>query len=96
MDELITFIISSLTGLVSFFVGHKRAKRETESLYLKNIEDSISIYQIIIKDLKDEVQGMMVKIDKLESKIDVLVSENKKLEKMVKEHQDAHSATKPV
>jgi hypothetical protein len=96
MDELITFIISSLTGVVSFFVGHKRAKRETESIYLKNIADSISIYQIIIKDLKDEVQGMMVKIDQLELKIDVLVSENKKLEKMVKEYQNANPTTKSV
>jgi peptidoglycan hydrolase CwlO-like protein len=96
MDELLTFVISSVTGLVSFFVGQKRARRETESVYLKNIEHSISIYQTIIKDLKAEMEGMMEKIDKLESKVDELVKENKKLEKIVKEYQNANTDTKSV
>lgn len=96
MDELITLIISSVTGVVSFLIGHKRAKSETEGIYLKNIQDSIVIYQIIIKDLKEEMTGMMTKIDQLESKIDDLCKENKKLEIMVKKYQSANTNTEPV
>jgi peptidoglycan hydrolase CwlO-like protein len=93
MEIFNTVLVSSITGIVSFFVGQRRAQKETEGIYLKNIEHSISIYQTIIADLRGEMEGMMKKIDKLESKIDDLVKENRKLEKIVKDYQNANTNT---
>lgn len=82
----LTFVISTITGLITFFFGLKRGKREVEGIALQNIEKSLEIYQHIIDDLNDRVMKLMDKVDDLETKIDELKKENSVLKDMLKKH----------
>jgi peptidoglycan hydrolase CwlO-like protein len=80
---LMSIISSSITGVITYFVGLNRAKKETDNLTLSNIEKSISIYQTIVDDLKKEIMTLNSKVKDLEEKIDDLMSENHNLKKML-------------
>lgn len=87
MEQLgLTFVISSITGLITFFFGLKRGKREVEGIALQNIEKSLEIYQNIINDLNVRVMALMGKVDHLETKIDELKKENSVLREMLKKY----------
>jgi len=87
MDQnLITFLISSITGVFTYFVGHNRAKKEVDSIALTNLEKSIEIYNTIIQDLKSQITELLVKVDSLEKKVDDLKKENYELKRMLSEH----------
>lgn len=84
MEEyLMTILSSSLTGIITYFVGLKRAKKENDNLTLTNIEKSITIYQTIVNDLKQEITKLNSKVKDLEEKIDDLMTENHELKKML-------------
>lgn len=84
MDTILTtFVISTITGIVTFFLGARKQKKETDALELDNIKSSIGIYQTIIADLKEEIISMSKKIDKLESSVDELMKENTELKEML-------------
>lgn len=80
---LTTFIISTITGIVTFFLGVRRQKKETDGIELDNVKSSIGIYQTIISDLKDEIISMSKKIDKLETSVEELMKENTQLKNML-------------
>ena len=86
MDNIITLLITSATGVLTYFLGHNRAKKETESIVLQNLEKSISIYQTIINDLKLQMVDMNKKINELETKVDELLAENNKLSDLLKQN----------
>lgn len=87
MDQnLITFLITSITGVFTYFIGHTRAKREVENMALNNLEKSLEIYNTIIQDLKEQITGLLTKVDELEKKIDDLKTENAELKRMLREH----------
>lgn len=69
-NGLITFFISTITGIVTFFIGQKKAKAEVDSIALDNLEKSINIYKTIIDDLKNEISQLNKKIDHLENKLE--------------------------
>ena len=81
--DLVTVLISSVTGIITFFVGHRRARKEVESMALDNIGKSLDIYNQIIGNLKDEIIQLTDKVKELENKIDDLTEENKKLKEML-------------
>lgn len=84
MDTILTtFVISTITGIVTFFLGARRQKKETDAIELDNIKSSIEIYQVIIKDLKDEIISMSKKIDNLEKSVEELMKENTELKEML-------------
>lgn len=83
METTFTILVSSITGVITFFVGHRKARKETEGLQLDNISKSVGIYQTIINDLKEQVEILLTKVDELEDKIDALKEENCELKKMV-------------
>ena len=83
-ETFLTFLISTITGVVTFFIGHKKAKAELETTMLANIERSVTIYQTIINDMKDEIVYLNKKIDELEVKVDALLKENETLKSMLK------------
>ncbi len=93
MDLFINFIITTLTTLVGYIVGRKRANKETDNLILQNIEKSVSIYQIIIDDMGKQIVTLNKKIDDLETKVDELLLENNELRKLIKKP-NANSSTK--
>ena len=85
-ENLITFISSTVTGVVSYIIGNKRAKKELENQTLVNMEKSIEIYNTIIEDLKGEIESLLKKVDELEKKIDNLKKENDELKDMLARH----------
>lgn len=84
MDTFFTLLVSSITGVVTFLVGQRRAKREIESLALDNINKSLDIYNKIIDSLKDEIIELTKRVKELETKIDDLKTENESLRNMLK------------
>ena len=84
-NPIYTIIISSITGIFTFFMGQKRARKEIDSIQLTNIEQSLDIYNRIIEDLRGQIENMMVKVDSLEKKVDELKQENRELKQMLRD-----------
>lgn len=85
MDTLLTtFIVSTVTGIITFLYGMKKQKNDNKKGELENISLSIEIYQTIITDLKNEIESMSKKIDKLENSVEELMLENSELKRMLK------------
>ena len=82
-DTLITVIISSITGIVTFFLGVSKTKKEVEEMSLNNIQKSIDIYNRIINDMKDQIDNLTEEINELKAKVDELTKENHELKKML-------------
>ena len=72
-------IITIVTTLIVYFIGYKKSKNEIEGGRLENLEKSINIYQVVIDDLGKKVEELTVQITKLETIIDSLKKENRKL-----------------
>lgn len=78
-NEIILLISNSLTAVAAWFVGRRRMSAETDNQVLRNLELSINIYAELVKNLKEEIQGLNIKIQELEKKVDELHTENKRL-----------------
>lgn len=79
--ELILIASNLLTGIAAFFVGKRRSDAETDNQVLRNLELSIGLYKNIIDDLKQEIHELNNKIQTLETRVEKLMEENKKLRK---------------
>lgn len=79
--DITNVIIPAITGLLTFFLGQQRGKKEIQGLELQNISKSIEIYQIIIEDLKTEIISLNKKVDELQGKVDEMMKENHELKK---------------
>ena len=86
MENLITFVISSITGIVTYLLGVRKARKETDGLALNNIEKSLDIYNTIIGDLRGQIEDLLDKVQVLEDKIDELKTENDELKRMLEAH----------
>ena len=82
--NILTVVMTTVTGLLTFLLGQQRGKKEIESITLKNLEDSIGIYKTIIDDLRIEISVLNDKVSSLQKKVDELMEENHKLQKMLK------------
>ena len=80
-DTILLFLSNAITGISAWFVGKRKTNAETDNLVLSNLEKSMSIYQDLIKNLKDEIHELNTKIQDLELKVDMLMEENRKLKK---------------
>jgi len=80
-DTILLFLSNAITGIAAWFVGKRKTNAETDNLVLSNLEKSMSIYQDLIKNLKDEIHELNTKIQELELKVDMLMEENRKLKK---------------
>jgi len=83
LDYILALITSTITGVSSYLIGSKRAKKENDNLTLQNIEKSITIYQTIVDDLRSEIIELNKKVKGLEDKIDELMEENISLKEML-------------
>ena len=81
-NELLLIISNTLTAIAGWFVGRKRQQAETDNSVLRNLEIAIGVYQTIINDLKEEIQALNIKVEKLETKINELHQENINLKKL--------------
>lgn len=68
--EITEIIIPAITGAITFVLGLKRGKAETESVVLQNIERAVGVYQTIIENLRDEIINLNAKVDELQQKLD--------------------------
>jgi peptidoglycan hydrolase CwlO-like protein len=80
-DTILLFLSNALTGIAAWFVGKRKTNAETDNLVLSNLEKSMSIYQDLIKNLKEEIHELNTKIQELELKVDMLMKENRELKK---------------
>jgi peptidoglycan hydrolase CwlO-like protein len=80
-DTILLFLSNVITGIAAWFVGKRKTNAETDNLVLSNLEKSMSIYQDLIKNLKDEIHELNTKIQDLELKVDMLMEENRKLKR---------------
>lgn len=79
-----SLLVGSLTGLVTFFVGMRRGRKEVESLHLDNLTKSIDIYNRIINDMEGQIETLLEKVDNLEKRVEELHKENVALREMLK------------
>jgi peptidoglycan hydrolase CwlO-like protein len=79
--ELLIIVSNLLTGIAGWFVGKRKVTAETDNQVLKNLELAIGLYKNIIDDLKAEIHELNNKIQTLETKVEKLMDENKKLKK---------------
>jgi len=80
-DTILLFLSNAITAISAWFIGKRKTNAETDNLVLSNLEKSMSIYQELIKNLKDEIHELNTKIQDLELKVDMLMEENRKLKK---------------
>ena len=78
-NELLLLISNVLTATASFFVGRRKINAESDNQILRNLELSINIYAELVKNLKEEIESLNIKIQQLETKMDDLYKENKEL-----------------
>jgi len=81
---IITILVSSITGIVTFFMGVQRTKKEVESMTLTNLEKSIDIYARVISDLKVEIEELKSEITELKAQVSNLSKENHELKQMLR------------
>lgn len=93
MEVLYQVVFTSITGFLTFLLGLRKGKAETESVLLQNLEKSIQIYQVIVDDMNEQIQGLNAKIDLLETKLEHLLKENAELKVLMKQH-DAYTHSK--
>ena len=77
--EILLIFSNVITGIAGWFAGKRRSNAETDNQVLRNLELSIGLYKNIIDDLKQEIQGLNIKIQDLERKVEELYTENKQL-----------------
>lgn len=80
-DTIILLISNVLTGVAGFFAGKRRSDAETDNQVLRNLELSVNLYKRIIDDLKQEIHDLNLQVQKLETKVEDLMQENKKLKR---------------
>lgn len=70
MKEFLLIVAATAAG--SFFTwlfSRPKNKAEVRSIELSNIDKEITIWQKMVKELKDEITGMAAHIDRLEKEI---------------------------
>ena len=80
-ETLLLFLSNAVTASAAWYVGKRKTNAETDNLVLSNLEKSMSIYQDLITNLREEIHQLNNKIQDLESKVDMLVEENRQLKK---------------
>ena len=78
-ETILLFLSNAITGIAAWFVGRRKVTAETDNQVLRNLELAVGLYKNIIDDLKQEIHELNVKIQILETKVDELHTENKKL-----------------
>jgi cell division protein FtsB len=72
-------ILTTFTAIIGYIFGYKKNQNDIENGRLDNLEKSIKVYQVLVDDLSNRIETLSVHISKLESQIDALIKENKRL-----------------
>lgn len=79
-----TLLISSVSSLVTYFIGLRKSRKEIESITLINLEKSLEIYKSMIDDLTGRINTLNKQVKELNDKVDELMLENTQLKNMLK------------
>lgn len=85
MLEKVLYIATTLiVSVITYMMGSRKRDVEIENTKLDNLEKSLKIYQTMINDMSDKIVELTGKIEVLESHIEKLVEENKRLKRKTK------------
>ena len=87
MEEYLTYLLPVLTTLLGYLGGNYKRKKNEESLYITNLNESLKAYNQVILDMKErydeELKRLELKceryekmIQELKDKIDLLEKNN--------------------
>ena len=74
-----TLLISSVSSVITYFIGLRKSRKEIESITLINLEKSLEIYKSMIDDLTGRINQLNIQVKTLNDKVDELMEENYKL-----------------
>jgi CII-binding regulator of phage lambda lysogenization HflD len=74
-----TLLISSVSSVITYFIGLRKSRKEIESITLINLEKSLEIYKSMIDDLTGRINQLNTQVKALNDKVDELMEENYKL-----------------
>lgn len=73
LDIILNAVVGIVTGLIGFFTGRERNKKETESVVIQNVENAVAIYKNMLDDIvkryDSEIAYMKTKLDDYEKHI---------------------------
>ena len=76
LDIILNAVVGIITGLIGFFTGRERNKKETESVVIQNVENAVAIYKGMLDDIvkryDSEIAYLKTKIDSYEKHIEKL------------------------
>lgn len=78
-----TLLISSVSSVITYFIGLRKSKKEIESITLINLEKSLEIYKSMIDDLTGRINQLNTQVKNLNDKVDELMEENYKLKNIL-------------
>lgn len=74
-----TLLISSVSSVITYFIGLRKSRKEIESITLINLEKSLEIYKSMIDDLTGRINQLNIQVKTLNDKVDELMAENYRL-----------------
>jgi hypothetical protein len=74
-----TLLISSVSSVITYFIGLRKSRKEIESITLINLEKSLEIYKSMIDDLTGRINQLNTQVKALNDKVDELMEENHRL-----------------
>jgi len=80
-DILITVIVPIISAFTGWVLGYRKQNIDLCSDRLDELEKSINVYNKIISDMSAKIDGLRKEITRLETQINALMTENKKLKK---------------
>jgi CII-binding regulator of phage lambda lysogenization HflD len=78
-----TLLISSVSSVITYFIGLRKSRKEIESITLINLEKSLEIYKSMIDDLTGRINQLNAQVKELNDKVDDLMTENHNLKLML-------------
>lgn len=78
-----TLLVSSISSIITYFIGLTKSRKEIESITLINLEKSLEIYKSIIDDLNVRITELNTQVKELNDKVDELMEENYKLKNIL-------------
>ena len=80
MNEILTITVPAVvTAIIGYFVGFRKNNIDLCGARLDELEKSLVVYNNIIGDMSQKISDLRIEIKSLETSVEKLMSENKKL-----------------